>query len=347
MEKVVVGLSGGIDSFVTALLLQQQGYEVIGVNLSLWGENELSEVEHLCEKLNIPLLCKDGHELFTKAVVQPFMKAYLSGFTPSPCCTCNRYVKWKLLQEVADEQQAKHIATGHYVRICCISEKYYIRQGVDSSKDQSYFLWGVPQDILSRALTPLGSYTKAEVRTWAVRNGYARMAAKRESMGICFLQGSDYRDFILQYTGSPQTRGEIVDRAGNLIGEHSGLLNYTVGQKRGMPVVGGQSLYVAAMDAEHNRIVGDVKAGLYSDTLWVEQAEAADWQDLDASDVKVRVRGLGLNPQGFVRIEKLPDNNLLVQLSDPAWVVAPGQPVTFYRGDVVVGGGWLKAGKIK
>lgn len=196
-------------------------------------------------------------------------------------------------------------------------------------------------------MTPLGSYTKAEVRAWAVRNGYARMVARRESMGICFLQGSDYRDFILQYTGSPQTRGEIVDRAGNLIGEHSGLLNYTVGQKRGMPVVGGQSLYVAAMDAEHNRIVGDVKAGLYSDTLWVEQAEAADWQDLDASDVKVRVRGLGLNPQGFVRIEKLPDNNLLVQLSDPAWAVAPGQPVTFYRGDVVVGGGWLKAGKIK
>lgn len=347
MEKVVVGLSGGIDSFVTALLLQQQGYEVIGVNLSLWGKNELSEVEHLCGMLKIPLLSKDGHELFTKTVVQPFTHAYLNGLTPSPCCTCNRYVKWKLLREVADEQQAKHIATGHYVRICRISEKYYVRQGIDSHKDQSYFLWGVPQDILSRALTPLGGYTKAEVKAWAVLHGYTQMVARKESMGVCFLQGSDYRDFILQYTGTLQSQGEIIDSAGNLIGEHSGLLNYTVGQKRGMPIVNGQPLYVAAMDAEHNRIVGDVKTALYSDVLWVEQVEAADWQDLEANDVKVRVRGLGLNPQGFVRIERLPDNCLRVYLSDPAWAVAPGQPVAFYRGDVVVGGGWLKAGKIK
>lgn len=347
MEKVVVGLSGGIDSFVAALLLQQKGYEVIGVNLNLWGENELPEVEHLCGKLKIPLIYRVGHDLFEEAVVRPFVKAYLSGSTPSPCCVCNRYVKWKLLQEVAGEQKAKYIATGHYVRICRIAEKYYIRQGVDTVKDQSYFLWGIPQDILSRALAPLGDYTKTEVRTWAALHGYERMVARRESMGVCFLQGRDYRDFILQYTGIPQSQGEIVDRAGNLIGEHSGLLNYTVGQKRGMPVVNGQPLYVAAMDAGNNRIIGDVKTGLYSDTLWVERAEAVDWRDLEANDVKVRIRGLGLNPQGFVDIQRLPDNCLQLHLSAPAWAAAPGQPVAFYRGDVVVGGGWLRAGKIK
>ncbi len=178
MERVVVGMSGGIDSFVTAMLLREQGYEVVGVTLQLWEKNDLTQVRDLCDKINIPLFLKEGRSLFRHTVVEPFVESYLRGLTPSPCCMCNRLVKWKLLQEVADEYGAKYIATGHYVRIACLAGKYYIRKGIDPQKDQSYFLWGVSQEILKRALTPLGDYTKAQVKEWAGKNGYVQLANK-------------------------------------------------------------------------------------------------------------------------------------------------------------------------
>lgn len=335
-------MSGGIDSFVTALLLRDKGYEVTGVTLELWGKNDTEEVEKYCRKLQIPLITGNGHELFCREVVQPFIDGYLTGLTPSPCCICNRYVKWKLLQSVADELQIGRIATGHYVRIVCIGGKYYIRKGVDPHKDQSYFLWGIPQDILSRALTPLGDFTKAEVKAWALANGYEQMVRKKESMGVCFLGGHDYRDFITRNTtcNTLSSPGSIVDRTGNEIGRHSGLLNYTVGQKKGMPENWGRSLYVAEIDPGRNRIVADVKNGLYTGEFVVEQLHSPDIQELlTAPDVEVRVRGLGLNPDGYVRMERIRENCARIFLSAPAWAVAPGQPVAFYRGDVLIGGG--------
>lgn len=334
-------MSGGVDSFVTALLLQQRGYEVIGVTLELWGKNELTGVQEICRGLRIPLISRNGEELFRRVVVSSFVDGYLSGYTPSPCWICNSYVKWELLAGIATELDAPFIATGHYVRIVRKDERYYIRKGVDVCKDQSYFLWGVSQDILARAITPLGDYTKAEVKAWALARGYEEMARKKESMGICFLRGMDYRDFIRQYAGekAEQKPGGIFDRAGRLVGEHSGLLNYTVGQKRGIPVADGQVLYVAAMNPEENRIVVDRKTGLQSMTLVVREVNAVCRPDLLAADVKVKIRGLGLNPEGCVRVEELRGNRVHVSFSDPAWAVAPGQPVAFYRGDLLVGGG--------
>ncbi|MDE7374129.1 MAG: tRNA 2-thiouridine(34) synthase MnmA, partial [Odoribacter sp.] len=252
MEKVVVGMSGGIDSFVTALMLREKGYDVVGVSLELWEKNDLTAVEKICRALEIPLLCRHEREGFRQVVVEAFVRDYLSGYTPSPCCVCNRFVKWDALERVAAECGASRIATGHYVRIRQERGKYYICQGVDARKDQSYFLYGVSQKILSKALTPLGDYTKEEVRAWALAHGYEEVVRKKESMGVCFLRGTDYRDFIRQYAGADQKPGMILSRSGQPIGLHDGLLNYTVGQKRGMPLWYGEPMYVAEIDADRN-----------------------------------------------------------------------------------------------
>nr|WP_306448343.1 tRNA 2-thiouridine(34) synthase MnmA [Odoribacter splanchnicus] len=341
MKKVVVGMSGGVDSFVTALLLRRQGYEVIGVTLELWEKNDLSGVRDSCEKLNIPFLCREGHELFRQQVVDPFVKAYRSGLTPSPCCICNRLVKWILLQQVADELGVEYIATGHYVRIVEQEGRFYIRKGFDPQKDQSYFLWGLPQALLRRALTPLGEYTKKQVKEWAARNGYEQMARRRESMGICFLGGKDYREFIGHYAGDAGggKPGAILDRDGQVIGEHHGLLNYTIGQKRDMPLSKGQPLYVAGIDEKRNILIADIKSGLWTKTLTIGQTSLVWSDDLQAEDITVKVRGIGLNPTGYVHLEKTGGERLIVHLSDPAWAIAPGQPVALYRGELLIGGG--------
>lgn len=345
MERVVVGMSGGVDSFVTALVLQKQGYEVTGVTLELWGESRTAELQALCSQLGIELISWDGRELFRRLVVETFAAGYASGQTPSPCCTCNRCVKWTLLAQAADSLSIHKIATGHYVRIVEAENGYYIRKGVDRTKDQSYFLWSVPQEILARALTPLGGMTKAEVKEYAVANGYEEIARKPESMGICFLQGEDYRDFISRWTEGSltvQLPGDIVDAQGNVVGKHSGVLNYTIGQKRGIPLRDGRPLYVAEIDPVKNRIVADVRDALYKMTFGVEQVETVRREDLFDGEVEIKIRGLGLNPAGYISVTEKPGHCLEVELSSPAWAVAPGQPVAFYRDDLLLGGGIVK-----
>lgn len=340
-ETVAVGLSGGIDSFVTALMLRRQGYKVVGVYLQLWREEGEKEIAGLCEKLGIEYVCYNGKTVFREQVVDLFVREYLAGRTPNPCTVCNHLVKWKLLAEVADRLGIDKLATGHYV---CISRRktgWYIKKGKDIHKDQSYFLWGVEQDILSRTLTPLGTYTKAEVKAYAEANGYPEMARKKESMSICFLEGKDYRDFIRDYCQSPERmkEGDIVDAEGVIIGRHNGLLNYTIGQKRGMPLCGERPLYATHIDVENNRIVAGLKADLFQDHLFVTDVNMVCPEEIQAGNISVKVRGLGLNPEGPAILELQPDHSLLVRLSSPAWAVASGQPVAFYREDWLIGGG--------
>lgn len=345
MAKIVVGLSGGVDSFVTALLLQQQGFEVIGVHLMLWdvqiSTSQEDELNNLCRKTGIELLRIDGRELFSRSVVTPFIKDYLSGKTPNPCAICNSFVKWELLRTLADELKVQHIATGHYARIQPYNNHYYVHKGIDPNKDQSYFLWGVREDILARAITPLGDYTKAQVKDIAREHGYIRLANKRESMSICFLEGSNYRDFIARQPNSAAcfTPGTITDEAGNIIGEHTGLMNYTVGQKKGIPLKGEQPQYVMQLDPTTNRIVVSNKTALNRTALTVGQQHLIDPTEIQSQDIEVKVRGIGLNPEGYARLIPQPDNTLSIQLSSPAWAIAPGQPAAFYREDRVIGGG--------
>lgn len=336
----MVGMSGGVDSFVAAMLLRRAGYEVTGVCLQLWGEVRDEAVERLCRSAGIPLVHHDGRRLLEAEVVEPFVREYAVGRTPSPCCLCNRSVKWRLLAEAADRCGAEHIATGHYVGIVERDGYRYFRKGRDAVKDQSYFLWGVPQAILRRALTPLGDYTKEAVKALAVELGYPEVARKRESMGVCFLSGRNYRDFIVEHTGVACREGEIRDRRGRRIGTHPGVLYYTVGQKQGVPPVDGEAMYVAEIRAAENLIIADRKAGLWREELVVERLELVRPADLYDGGVEVKIRGVGLNPGGCIQAERMAGGaGVRIRLAEPAWAVAPGQPVAFYRGDLLLGGG--------
>lgn len=340
-ERVVIGMSGGVDSFVAALLLRERGYEVVGVHLELWGKSDLEEVGAVCRRLSIPLTVCVAQDFFRRQVVDDFVRSYRMGLTPSPCCICNSLVKWDLLEQEAARCGATRIATGHYVRVGDYGGRPYFFQGIDRTKDQSYFLWGVPSRILAKALTPLGDYTKREVKEWAVRQGYERVAARRESMGVCFLRGSDYRDFLRREGGGmPDVPGDIVTRqGGKVVGRHGGLADYTVGQRRGIPAVEGVSLYVAEIDVDRNVVVVDTKASLYTDTFCIDRLNVVAEEDLQAADLTVKVRGIGLNPQGTARVERLAGGVCRVHLAEPAWAVAPGQPAAFFRGERLVGGG--------
>ena len=340
-ERVVIGMSGGVDSFVAALLLRERGYEVVGVHLELWGESDLEEVEAVCRRLSIPLTVCAAQDFFRRQVVDDFVRSYRMGLTPSPCCICNSLVKWDLLEQEAVRCGATRIATGHYVRVEDYGGRPYFFQGIDRTKDQSYFLWGVPSRILAKALSPLGDYTKREVKEWAVWQGYERVAARRESMGVCFLRGSDYREFLRREGGGmPDVPGDIVTRqGGKVVGRHGGLADYTVGQRRGIPAVEGMPLYVAEIDVDRNAVVVDTKASLYTDTFCIDRLNVVAEEDLQAADLTVKVRGIGLNPQGTARVERLAGGVCRVYLAEPAWAVAPGQPAAFFRGERLVGGG--------
>lgn len=345
MEKVVVGLSGGVDSFVTALLLQQQGFEVIGVHLQLWASRASSsqepEVEELCKQTGIKLYRLNGRQLFQEQVVQPFVQGYLSGITPNPCATCNSFIKWNLLRDLANELKVHHVATGHYIRIHPFANHYYVHKGVDPNKDQSYFLWGVPEEILCRAITPLGDYTKTQVKEMAKEHGFIHLAEKQESMSICFLEKGNYRDFIARQPGTDScfTPGQIVDESGNHVGEHTGIVNYTVGQKRGIPPKEQFPQYVSRLSPSTNQIVVGDKASLHRRTFTLGQIHLINPEEIHSQDIEVKVRGIGLNPEGFTQLSFQPNQKLYVQLSSPAWAVAPGQPAVFYRKDRVIGGG--------
>lgn len=341
---VAVGLSGGVDSLSAALLLREQGYHVVGVHLRLWKEGNREEIARLCERLGIEWVCYDGKAAFRQQVVESFVKEYLSGRTPNPCTVCNNVIKWKLLAEAADSLGIEKVATGHYVRIVREPAGWYVKKGEDARKDQSYFLWGVRQDMLARTLTPLGEYTKAEIKAYAEANGFPDFSRKKESMGICFLEGRNYRDFIREYRGDSFLTGEgdIVDQTGNVLGRHTGILDYTIGQKKDMPLRDGLPLYVAGIDAGNNRIIAGKKSEIYRSHFTVTDVNMVSPEEIGAEDISVKVRGLGLNPEGFAALEYLPDHTVSVRLSSPAWAVAPGQPVAFYRKDLLIGGGIVR-----
>ncbi len=337
--KVLLGISGGIDSFVSTLLLHDAGYEVTGVCFDFWESNDLHIVGQLYEQLGLTLIRRQEKDLFQRMVVDAFVRDYAQGRTPSPCCVCNSQVKWILLDRVAKELGIPHIATGHYVRIAQHEGHHYIHRGCDERKDQSYFLWSMPHQILSHSLTPLGTMTKDQVRQIAHERGYDQIVSRRESMGVCFLRGQDYRHFVTAHGQVTNTPGTIYAADGTRMGTHDGLFNYTIGQKRGIPTIEGQAMYVSAMNVADNSISVGTKASLERMELTIEQLNIINPHDLEASHLTVRVRGLGLNPEGAVKIKPLDSKTLHISLTDPAWAIAPGQPVAIYAGDRLVGGG--------
>ena len=341
-KGVVVAMSGGVDSSLAAALLKQAGYDVLGVYMQLWPDPNLaptlSDLERTCQLLDIPFYRLDLEAEFQRHVIDYFCQEYSQGRTPNPCIACNQYIKFDLLLDKAREMGAEYLATGHYARIERSEDSYRLLKAADRSKDQSYFLYTLGQRQLRHLLFPLGELSKEKVKSLAAELGLPA-TSRSDSQDVCFIPDNDYRSFIKERI--PLKEGEIVDITGRVLGRHSGLAGYTVGQRHGLGLVLNQQLYVLRLEAGNNRLVVGteeqlLQTGLVATELnWVSGKMAGERVNIMA---KVRYKA----PE--VAAELHPSNGRAeVRFVKPQSAITPGQSVVFYQGDVVLGGGIIDA----
>ena len=333
-------MSGGTDSSVAALLLQDAGYEVVGVTFRFYEKEGcteyLDDARELCRRLGIQHIVSDQRELFKTTIIDYFVREYMSGHTPVPCTLCNNYLKWPLLRQLADEMGIYHLSTGHYVQKRKIDECWHIVNGADEDKNQSFFLWGLPQDILERMLLPMGGLTKQRVREIAEERGFLKAARKKDSLGVCFCP-MDYRTFLRNKVPAIQ-KGKFVDTEGNFIAWHEGYPFYTIGQRRGLGIDLNKAVFVKEILPAENRVVlGDLQSLERTEMRLKEWNVANPSKLLGKEDVVVKIRYR--KQENRCTVTLLPDNTLHVQLHEPLAAIAPGQAAAFYRGDTLLGGG--------
>lgn len=329
MNRVLLGFSGGIDSCTSVQRLRDMGYLPVALTIDTIGDsNMLISARERAHALDIEWHAYDAREAFRRDIIDYFCSEYAKGHTPAPCTRCNTHIKWRILSEVADAMGIKYIATGHYFNIAERNGHRYVAKGVDPNKDQSYYLWGLDQNILRRAITPMGDAIKSDVKR--------AFEDKRESMGVCFLQGAPYADFLAR-NGVNMTEGEVVTADGRVCGCHNGIARYTIGQRRGEGIPEGKR--VIAIDASENRIVVGEKCNLYYNRLTVSCCNIVDENELlTAKDITIKIRGIGINPELPVAVECC-DGGYVVTTEDSVFAPAVGQPLVFYRDNLVIGGG--------
>lgn len=340
------------------LLLREQGYDVMAVTLDTTGDLQLvAKAVQLADRVGVEHRVVDLRAEFRRTVMDYFAAGYMAGETPAPCTLCNSLIKWPVLFRFADALGIAKVATGHYVRIVNRGGRHCVARGSDRRKDQSYYLWGLGQEVLSRVMAPLGGMTKERVREYVAAKGFSDVVRGGESMGVCFLGRGGYRDFLLGNDARAGTigKGEVVDMEGNVIGTHDGYPFYTAAQKRGFTCFDGCRRVVLAVDAARNRVVAGDNADLYSRTIFLSGCRFTDREAVLAGQgLSVMVRGVGENPSPACQVQVCivesdnesvyshyagPGERVEVRLSEPAWALAKGQPVVFYCDDVVVGGG--------
>ncbi len=347
LVDVYIGISGGIDSTATVAIMRSRGFNVVGVYLWMYGDTISKKVEHslslIKEHLGIEIVTYDVREAFKRDIITPYLEGCLSGRTLSPCVMCNTTIKWRYLIEVADSRGGGMIATGHYCRIIKHNGVSYIGRGVDSLKDQSYYMWDLPQSTLNRIIFPLGEMTKRDVRNYLDTVPWATdFVSMQESMGVCFFEGQKFGQWLSQQ-GVEQQQGDVVSQDGVVVGRHNGVHLYTLAQKRGFVIYDDSSkgLSVVGIDNKNNRLVVGDSATLQSSKIIVANYNFQSLDEaLSAHNIVVKVRGIGVNPTGYCTIERFTADKLKVTLlTDTAWAVTAGQPVIFYIEERLIGGG--------
>ncbi len=355
MSKVVVGMSGGVDSSVAAYLLKEQGYEVIGVTMQIWQDEEQAVMEdnagccglravddarRVAAALDIPYYVMNFKEEFKENVIDYFVHAYLQGKTPNPCIACNRYVKWESLLKRSLAIGADYIATGHYARIERLENgRFTLRRSENLKKDQTYALYNLTQEQLRRTLMPVGAYSKEKIREIASRI-HLTVADKPDSQDICFVPDGDYASYIKENTDRPIAEGNFVSAEGKVLGRHKGIIHYTVGQRKGLGLSLGYPAFVLEIRPETNEVVVGTYEQSLTYTLRANQLNFMAVEDLrEPMHVFAKIR---YNHKGaWCTVEKINDEEVLCTFEEPQRAVTPGQAVVFYQDDYVLGGGTI------
>jgi tRNA-specific 2-thiouridylase len=357
-SRVLVAMSGGIDSSIAAIMLHEQGYEVIGMTMKTWDYStsggskketgccsldSINDARNIAVNLGFPHYIIDIREEFGDYVIDHFTSEYLEGRTPNPCVLCNTHIKWDSLLRRADQLDCEFIATGHYAKIRLENERYVVSRGKDLQKDQSYALWGISQESLSRTIFPLGDLHKTDIKALALQKGLFELASKSESYEICFVPDNDYRGFLRRRVAGLEERvagGDFVLETGEVVGSHEGYPFYTVGQRKGLGIALGYPVYVTEIQKETNRVVLGTFDELSRDGMYVKNLNLQKYPEIPLGKLdtitKVRYNDLG-NP---AIIEQIGDI-MKVYFGNGVNSIAPGQAAVFYEGDDIIGGGWI------
>jgi len=357
-SRVLVAMSGGIDSSIAAIMLHEQGYEVIGMTMKTWDYStsggskketgccsldSINDARNIAVNLGFPHYIIDIREEFGDYVIDHFTSEYLEGRTPNPCVLCNTHIKWDSLLRRADQLDCEFIATGHYAKIRLENERYIVSRGKDLQKDQSYALWGISQESLSRTIFPLGDLHKTDIKALALQKGLFELASKSESYEICFVPDNDYRGFLRRRVAGLEERvagGAFVLETGEVVGSHEGYPFYTVGQRKGLGIALGYPVYVTEIQKETNRVILGTFDELSRDGMYVKNLNLQKYPEIPFGKLdtltKVRYNDLG-NP---AIIEQIGDI-MKVYFGNGVNSIAPGQAAVFYEGDDMIGGGWI------
>lgn len=359
--RVLVAMSGGIDSTVAAMMMHEQGYEVVGITMKTWDYansggskketgccslDSINDAREVAVKMGFHHFIVDIREEFGDYVIDDFVDEYMAGRTPNPCILCNTHIKWSSLLKRADALDCEMIVTGHYAKISESDGRRYISKAVDHHKDQSYVLWGLSQECMARTQFPLGGYTKPEIRQMAADRGYEALSKKAESYEICFVPDNDYRGFLKRRLPELEDQvkgGEYLDTVGNVIGSHDGYPFYTIGQRKGLGMAFGEPMYVTEIRPDTNQVVLGRVEDLMRQGMFVRQVNWMKYEHppLD-TDLVTQIRYN--DPGSLAHIRSSVDDEIEVEFMANVRGVAPGQSAVFYEGDDVVGGGLIHRG---